>query len=269
MLSPSDSATQPVVLAVTRDRDERSLDPPPGLRLRTDLCGGAAVLRVSGRLGVAGISAVEVLLGRLLAAATSGVTCDLGELDYLSPRALRRLLALVTQRPAHPPPLVLCAASGQPARVIALMDPDHTIPVFETVPEALAVTPEPYHRAELALTGDVEAPARARAFASGVCIVWGLQAVLDDVVLVVSELVTNAFLHAGGAGQVTLERCGALLTIAIADPSGEWSAERAGRLGDEGGRGLSIVRALTGSAGSYPQPDGKVVWCSLPLPASG
>ena len=75
----------------------------------------------------------------------------------------------------------------------------------------------------------------------------------------------------GSDTEITMERLDDTLTITVADTTMDWPQRgRAHRPLDEGGRGLSIVDAVSGAAGSYPRPFGKAVWCTLPLrPGAG
>ncbi|MFJ3880877.1 ATP-binding protein [Streptomyces sp. NPDC090077] len=73
------------------------------------------------------------------------------------------------------------------------------------------------------------------------------RAVAEDLVLIVSELVTNAVLHAQGPYALTVSLQPGRAGIAVGDGSPDLSGRRpddpARRIGP-GGRGLKIVRAL-------------------------
>jgi len=108
----------------------------------------------------------------------------------------------------------------------------------------------------------------------------------DDVIVVVSELVTNALRHAVprpaggpvrwpvqlGLAQVRLTQPGADLYCAVSDPSDLLPVPRdAGPL-DETGRGLQVIASLSDEWGSTPPGHmGKVVWARFtvapPAPA--
>jgi anti-sigma regulatory factor (Ser/Thr protein kinase) len=129
--------------------------------------------------------------------------------------------------------------------------------------------PREHGRAALKLTMDPQAAGRSRAFAAGVCALWSLEAVTDDVILLVSELVTNAVVHARTKAELQLTRSRAVLTIAVADhASSRPHASTRDRLAPAG-RGLLLVARLADALGSYRLPGGgKVVWCTLRLPAA-
>lgn len=92
----------------------------------------------------------------------------------------------------------------------------------------------------------------------------------EDVLLLVSELVGNACLHAGGVRDLVLRRGPGRLRIEVGDGSPEhprrlWTAGAA----LPGGHGLLILERLARSWGWEPYADGrngKTVWAEVPLP---
>src|SRR5919107_1824970 len=195
------------------------------------------------------------------------VPCDLTGLEYLSAQAVRMLIEVSAVRPSCPAPVVLCAASGQPAQMLAAADPTGALPVYSTVAQAVADPQGQLRWAQLTLTCDHQAPRWARAFVRRVCTSWELEGVVDEATLMASELVTNAVVHAEGAAQLVVQRCADQLTIAVRDGADVPPMQRAAKPWDENGRGLQLVDALSCADGSYPRfGGGKVVWCSLQLP---
>ncbi|GGY12034.1 ATP-binding protein [Streptomyces anandii] len=88
--------------------------------------------------------------------------------------------------------------------------------------------------------------------------------VADTVVLVVSELVTNAWRHGGGGRELRLCWDGWWLTVEVDDrspvqPSPRPEADR----GERGGYGLGLVDALADSWGCVPGPHGKTVYAGF------
>ena len=82
------------------------------------------------------------------------------------------------------------------------------------------------------------------------------------VVTGLSELVTNAVLHAGTEARVTLELNGARLTVTVSD-TGRRGAPRASLdIADAAtrGRGCSLVRSVSDAFGSHPSANGSTVW---------
>lgn len=88
---------------------------------------------------------------------------------------------------------------------------------------------------------------------------------LDDALLVVSELVTNAVKH--GDGEITLRLWPGpdLVRIEVTDESPRYPEPVESDLDDEAGRGLQIVGALASSWGATPASTswGKTVWVEL------
>lgn len=109
-----------------------------------------------------------------------------------------------------------------------------------------------------------EAPRAARRFVADALRMWGhIGTLLDDALLVVSELTTNAVIHAGSPFLVVarLENSGVRLSVhdeSRAEPRVRHLARSAAS-----GRGLHIVGALTHRWGVDVTSDGKAVWAEL------
>jgi anti-sigma regulatory factor (Ser/Thr protein kinase) len=110
-----------------------------------------------------------------------------------------------------------------------------------------------------------EAPGRARRFAVAALREWGLDdALLDEAALVLSELASNAVLHAGSPFSIAISSRESRLRIAVTDtcpcrPAGVVS----GSLLARAGHGLGVVEALSHDWGVQELRDGKVVWAEL------
>jgi GAF domain-containing protein/anti-sigma regulatory factor (Ser/Thr protein kinase) len=90
-----------------------------------------------------------------------------------------------------------------------------------------------------------------------------VSAILADAELVVSELVTNAVLHAGPPITVRVDVDADAVRIAVSDGSRDTPVRALARADSMTGRGLSLVAALARDWGVEATPDGKVVWCEL------
>jgi anti-sigma regulatory factor (Ser/Thr protein kinase) len=236
----------------------------PELSVHVDRQDAAVTVQLQGRLDQP--TEVEALITALLANGGS-VVCDLRQLDYLSPWAVDMLLEIQCTRPPTPPALALCVASGQVSQVLAAHDRKRFLPLFLDIQGAHHDLSDKHRRAALAFTADPEAAGRSRAFAAEVCAQWSLRTIIDDVVLLVSELVTNAVVHARTNAELQLARGGGMLSIAVADHSPTLPQTRSGEPLAAGGRGLLLVTGLAETVGSYRTADGsKVVWCALRLP---
>jgi hypothetical protein len=127
----------------------------------------------------------------------------------------------------------------------------------------------------LALRGAGGAVTRCRDFTAAALVDWGwLPAATpeaheraEDVLLLVSEVVTNACLHAAGPEELVLRHLDGRLRVEVSDSSPEHPHPPAHRSpGLPGGHGLVVVDRLAGAWGSVAKPDparGKVVWLEV------
>ncbi|MEU2248177.1 ATP-binding protein [Streptomyces sp. NPDC019224] len=96
------------------------------------------------------------------------------------------------------------------------------------------------------------------------------RAAAEDVLLVVSELVTNACLHAGGPDELRIAHSPKMLRVEVADGGAGQPAPRTPhRAGRPGGHGMFIVQRLCLDWGvvRVPGEPGKTVWAELAAPA--
>ncbi|WP_328591780.1 ATP-binding SpoIIE family protein phosphatase [Candidatus Frankia alpina] len=95
--------------------------------------------------------------------------------------------------------------------------------------------------------------------------------IIDTVVLVLSELTSNAVRHGRPPLSVRLRlrlrRLGDRAVVEVADGGGRLPRRRQASLDDEAGRGLDLVSRLAVRHGFRPIPDGKVVWAEVDLVA--
>jgi serine phosphatase RsbU (regulator of sigma subunit)/anti-sigma regulatory factor (Ser/Thr protein kinase) len=116
----------------------------------------------------------------------------------------------------------------------------------------------------LLLKGEPHSAKAARDHLAAVCAAWELPTRLqDDAQVVVSELVSNACTHVGGAVRLRLQHRPGGLRIEVRDAS-----PRAGFAADPGvqadtGRGLLVVQALASAWGTSVDGDSKTVWAHL------
>jgi anti-sigma regulatory factor (Ser/Thr protein kinase) len=93
---------------------------------------------------------------------------------------------------------------------------------------------------------------------------------LDDAVLLTSELVTNAFRHAGigaeDAIEVTVSIDTRVLRIMVRDRGSGFDPEAIRRRSDEGGWGLDLVRRLSSRWSVDRREVGTDVWFEMDLP---
>ncbi len=115
-----------------------------------------------------------------------------------------------------------------------------------------------------------ETAAAAREFIHDTLLSWGAPEPFDDVILLVSELVTNAVVHARSALEVAVRRIDGCIEVMVTDSAPDRAVPQAGPLrietapagGDrrQGGLGLALASAIASSWGvSYGRED-KAVW---------
>lgn len=85
---------------------------------------------------------------------------------------------------------------------------------------------------------------------------------LDDLLVLTSELVTNAVLHARTAFEVGVTVTDAAVLICVGDGASDEPRHRTPAAGRENGRGIMLVRALADDWGVLPAvaKSGKTVW---------
>jgi anti-sigma regulatory factor (Ser/Thr protein kinase) len=112
-----------------------------------------------------------------------------------------------------------------------------------------------------------DAVKHARRFTARTLRSWKVTEVSDVVLLVVSELVTNALVHTHGEVRLDLTLTSDRLRVAVTDSSprapakpviADWDAT--------GGRGILLVEAVSASWGSVPVSGGKQVWSEIVVP---
>jgi anti-sigma regulatory factor (Ser/Thr protein kinase) len=125
---------------------------------------------------------------------------------------------------------------------------------------------------ELPLAALATAPACARGHVRSIAYECGLADLAETAELLASELVTNAIQASARLKtartpvvriQVTSDR--ESLTIRVWDASQAMPVRQEAAPGDDGGRGLMIIDALSADWGSYREADGKVVWATISL----
>lgn len=115
------------------------------------------------------------------------------------------------------------------------------------------------------LPADPSSAAAARRFARDVLREWDEQDALEIVELLVSELVTNAVLHAGSGIELALRRRADQVRVEVADASPVLPTIRDYGIDASTGRGLGMVELLTTDWGvNRKLGDGKVVWFEVP-----
>jgi anti-anti-sigma factor len=236
---------------------------------------GCLVVTLTGSIDLFSVSKIQRALLKELSEEPFAVICDLSGVQQLDP-VCAAVFTTVANHPSSRWPatsFLLCGAQPPVAEVLGLLTVPHFLRLYASLDEAVdaAVARPPYLRDELVLAPIRTAPATARAFVRDVLGYWEPAlpdaTLVDRAVLVASELVTNAVVHARTDMRLRVELRGDLLHLAVRDGS-----PRLLRLitipepQAEGGRGLLVVEQLARAWGVNRHPDGgKVVWCTLKL----
>jgi anti-sigma regulatory factor (Ser/Thr protein kinase) len=112
-----------------------------------------------------------------------------------------------------------------------------------------------------------DAPFAARRFVSGLLErrPYGARVSAENVKLVVSELATNAVIHAGTPFSVSVRCDGSAVRISVQDSNSAPPVMRDPAPTAPSGRGLRLVAALARGWGVERARDGKTVWAELAL----
>jgi serine phosphatase RsbU (regulator of sigma subunit) len=164
---------------------------------------------------------------------------------------------------------VAAAISGEPRNLCALVAT--TVPTGtddDVAVLALERATEPSRTGWLTVGPEATAPAQARRWITRQLSAWGVAAdIIDTAALCVSELVTNALLHAGTTARISIDLTGERLLIAVTDTGsrGSITIPAPDNLSSRG-RGLHLITALADAWGTDPTIRGSSVWLELLLP---
>jgi DNA-binding NarL/FixJ family response regulator len=112
---------------------------------------------------------------------------------------------------------------------------------------------------------DRTAPGAARRLVDDTLRRWDCADALGTVSLLVSELVTNAVVHAHAVPEVAVLLCADRIRVEVADDSPELPTPRRAGIHDTSGRGLAMVEDMSAAWGADPDGNGgKVVWFEVP-----
>lgn len=111
-------------------------------------------------------------------------------------------------------------------------------------------------------------PAAARAHVREICRIWRVRKATDALELIVSELTTNAVVHASGETiTLTLLYDGERVWAVVTDKGPSRPVQPQNAAADaESGRGLDIVGAYADAVGVVPEERGTRVWACVTVP---
>ncbi len=118
---------------------------------------------------------------------------------------------------------------------------------------------------------DDTTPRAARRFVRDALSQWDLDELTNTVTLLVSELVTNAVVHAQSDVEVLVRLTAEAACVEVTDSSESALAPRDAKIDEDSGRGLALVESMARRWGVRQAPGGgKTVWFEVdrtPLPA--
>lgn len=201
---------------------------------------------------------------------------DVVLLDVVMPR-LHGLDALPRLRRAAPDTTVIVLSAADQAdtadRAIALgavgyidktLPPEELLDSLFAMAGTLAAVEEAVAEARSRLHPELRSAGSARRFVDSTLSSWSVGGPRDVVKLLVSELVTNAVVHARSEAEVVVQLTTTSIRVEVRDRSPELPVVRTPDPYDTSGRGMSLVDTFATAWGVRPLPTGKGIWFEVP-----
>jgi anti-sigma regulatory factor (Ser/Thr protein kinase) len=230
---------------------------------------GYLAVQVRGLLSLRTATELRDVLLKAAAEQPRGIVCDFSA--GAATREGLTVLHLVADQVADWPSSPIALVASAPALLVQLdrLGLSRRMPVVPDLHQAAAAL---RHSPRLLLATThlppvVDAPAAARAFVAAALTRWRADGIVEGARWVVSELVTNAVVHARTDMTVRVSLAGPRVGISVSDRGAAGGIRR----GAEGGWGLHVVEQLGRSWGVLPRlGGGAVVWVVLDVdvPAS-
>jgi hypothetical protein len=230
---------------------------------------GYLAVRATGDLSLRTVADLRDALLKAAAEQPRGLVCDLT--GVTATREALTILHVVADQVANWPasPMAVVASDEtllEQLRRLGLRRRLPVVPHLDQAGVALRYSPR-FLRVSTRLTPSVDAPASARAFTGEHLSGWQVGDAVEPAQWVVSELVTNAVVHAGTELTVRVSLSGRRIGVAVGD-RGTGRVARADVPGSDTGWGLKVVEQLTRSWGVLPRiGEGVVVWTVLDVDA--
>jgi anti-anti-sigma factor len=236
---------------------------------------GCVRLRLSGELDLAGVPALQRACEEAIAGGAPRLVIDLAELRFIDSSGLRLFILLDARSHREPWQLALTLPPEPVLAVFRLTGAEQNLPFLAddrplAVEEADAPPANGASSAlQLALRRDVEAPGIARAAISALCRELDLSgSVRQTLVLLVSEVVSNAVLHSKGPADAQIGLTADLregnIRVAVTDAGNGFTPGERDPARADGGYGLYLLeKASSGWGVDTSGPTS--VWFELPL----
>jgi anti-anti-sigma factor len=233
------------------------------------------VVSVRGELNLSTVDTVRSALRKVLADDPTAIVIDLTGVVLIDDITLTMFGAFARTAAGWPGcPVLLSTAEPAVADGLDRLAVNLLAPVYGSRAQAVAaaekVPSTAPARVRSALPSTTAALAAARQVTRDACVAWGLPHLADDAELIVSEIVANAVLHAGGPVDVVLTRRERHLHMSVRDRS---PVRPVRSIPDpetaQGGRGLLLLDAVASGWGAAATAEGKTVWATLRIVPSG
>ncbi|GGU33680.1 ATP-binding protein [Lentzea flava] len=240
------------------------------MKVGTSNLAGAVVATPEGRLDLASYPVLRDTLLKLAADDPLALVVRLGPAFEVPSRAMLAVFTTVWMRISQWPdiPLVLVTETESHRDEVRASGVGRFVRTAANLQEALDVVERPPHRRfrRIPLPNSPTAPIMARAVVREACELWGLDRLVNDAVLVVSELVENAVRYARSESMLRVELRPSGLSIAVRDDDPTPPVLESPGPEVVGHRGLQLVNRLCVAWGCAPSSDGgKIVWAVLGL----
>ncbi|MCG8919863.1 hypothetical protein L6E12_29245 [Actinokineospora sp. PR83] len=228
--------------------------------------GTATVVRIAGRIDRSHHAEIRRHLLRCAAEVPAALVVDVRSVQCADPIALA-VFVTVAEQLSRWPGVPLRLVCGRDSRAVGADSPLlRFLDVHATTEEALAADPggsRVVSRVEL--PNDHSAMRLGRGFVRDTLLVWDLDQVAQDCLLMSAELVQNTIQHTLSAPTIRLEHRRGVLTVAVYDDDPHHPEHVPDPDEDLAGtHGLDLVAFLAAAWGTAPTPGGgKVVWATL------
>ena len=238
------------------------------LEVRTAELAGVVVATPVGGLDLSSYASLRNGLLELATEAPVAVVVRLGPEFEVASRAMLAVFATVWTKASQWPgvPVVLVAETDRHRHELTRSGVSRHVVTATDLESALerAGEPPPRRYRRLTLPNSLVAALLAREEVRTACEEWNLTALVDDALLVATELVENAVRHARTESVLRLELRASGLSLAVRDADPSPPVLTASRPGVPGHRGLELVEGKCVVWGTSPSFDGgKIVWAVL------
>lgn len=228
--------------------------------LRHEAIDAVEIVSVQGPVRQNDVDMLRHALLSALAQQPRGILVDLSDAGRLPAAAVAVLDDVRKLAPGWPrPSLVLCCAT-EAADLVGL-----GLVVHPARTEGLAHVDDrsAAPRRRFGVDHDLRSPGLARLAMNEAVEALHVEALGDELALVVSELVTNAVRYAQPPVDVELEATAEQVIVGVADSSPGRPLAKADSEDALGGRGLRLVDLLAAETGVRPHAEGKTMWAAF------